>query len=52
MARTAQNMTTAEVASLEREQTPAAAAAAPAPTYERKVFAIRLPDGRLQLISQ
>ena len=46
MARNAQNMTTAQVATLQAEEP------APAPTYERKVFAIRLPDGRLQLISQ
>lgn len=47
MARTAQSMTTTQVASLQAEQAPA-----PAPTYERKVFAVRLPDGRLQLITQ
>ena len=46
MERTALNMTPAQVAALQSEQ------AAPAPTYERKVFAIKLPDGRLQLISQ
>jgi soluble lytic murein transglycosylase-like protein len=46
MARTAQSVTTTQVATLEAEQP------APAPTYERKVFAVRLPDGRLQLISQ
>lgn len=45
MARTAQNVTTAQVATLQAEEPPA-------PTYERKVFAVRLPDGRLQLISQ
>ncbi len=44
MERTAQSATPAQVATLQTEQ--------PAPTYERKVFAIRLPDGRLQLISQ
>jgi soluble lytic murein transglycosylase-like protein len=42
--RTARTVTNSEVASLEEEN--------PAPTYERKVFAVRLPDGRLQLISQ
>lgn len=26
--------------------------ATPAPTFERKVYAVRLPDGRLQLVSQ
>jgi soluble lytic murein transglycosylase-like protein len=46
MARTAQSMTPTQVASLQAEQPQ------PAPTYERKVFAVRLPDGRLQLISQ
>jgi hypothetical protein len=44
MERTAMRVTPAQVATLQAEQ--------PAPTYERKVFAIRLPDGRLQLISQ
>jgi soluble lytic murein transglycosylase-like protein len=44
MERTALSATPAQVATLQAEQ--------PAPTYERKVFAIRLPDGRLQLISQ
>lgn len=44
MERTALNATPAQVATLQTEP--------PAPTYERKVFAIRLPDGRLQLISQ
>jgi hypothetical protein len=44
MERTAQSVTPAQVATLQAEP--------PAPTYERKVFAIKLPDGRLQLISQ
>jgi Transglycosylase SLT domain len=44
MARTARPLTHAQVATLQVEQ--------PAPTYEREVFAVRLPDGRLQLISQ
>jgi soluble lytic murein transglycosylase-like protein len=44
MQRTALDATPAQVATLQTEP--------PAPTYERKVFAIRLPDGRLQLISQ
>jgi len=47
MARTAQSVTTAQVATLQAELPLPAA-----PTYERKVFAVRLPDGRLQLISQ
>jgi soluble lytic murein transglycosylase-like protein len=46
MARTAHTLTPAQVATLQEEQPP------PTPTYERAVFAIRLPDGRLQLISQ
>ncbi len=44
MERTALSATPAQVATLQTEP--------PAPTYERKVFAVRLPDGRLQLISQ
>lgn len=44
MERTALTATPAQVATLQAEP--------PAPTYERKVFAVRLPDGRLQLISQ
>ena len=47
MARTAHILTPSQVASLQAEpQQP------PAPTYERAVFAVRLPDGRLQLVSQ
>jgi soluble lytic murein transglycosylase-like protein len=46
MERTALNATSSQVATLQTEPQP------PAPTYERKVFAIRLPDGRLQLVSQ
>jgi hypothetical protein len=46
MERTARTVTTPQVASLQEETVE------PAPTYERKVFAVRLPDGRLQLISQ
>jgi soluble lytic murein transglycosylase-like protein len=44
MERTALTVTPAQVATLQTEP--------PAPSYERKVFAVRLPDGRLQLISQ
>ncbi len=44
MERTALPATPAQVATLKAEL--------PAPTYERKVFAVRLPDGRLQLINQ
>jgi Transglycosylase SLT domain len=46
MARTARSVTPTQVATLQAEQP------APAPTYERKVFAVKLPDGRLQLVSQ
>ncbi|HKR00086.1 MAG TPA: lytic transglycosylase domain-containing protein [Pyrinomonadaceae bacterium] len=46
LARTARSATPAQVAALQSEQPE------PAPTYERKVFAVKLPDGRLQLISQ
>lgn len=46
LARTAQSMTATQVATLQAEQP------APVPTYERKVFAVRLPDGRLQLSNQ
>ncbi|MDT4968766.1 MAG: hypothetical protein QOJ64_3503 [Acidobacteriota bacterium] len=46
MALTARTMTPAQVATLQEEQ-PAAV-----PTYERAVFAVKLPDGRLQLVSQ
>ena len=48
MARTAHTLTPAQVVKVETVQE----ASPPAPTYERKVFAIRLPDGRLQLITQ
>jgi soluble lytic murein transglycosylase-like protein len=44
MERAARTITPAQVATLQAEQ--------PALTYERKVFAVKLPDGRLQLISQ
>jgi hypothetical protein len=44
MERTARAAAPAQVATLQPEP--------PAPTYERKVFAVRLPDGRLQLVSQ
>ncbi|PYS48367.1 MAG: transglycosylase [Acidobacteria bacterium] len=48
MARNARTVTPAQAASLVNdEQT-----APPAPTYERAIFAVRLPDGRLQLVSQ
>ncbi|HEX8843430.1 MAG TPA: lytic transglycosylase domain-containing protein [Pyrinomonadaceae bacterium] len=46
MARAARALTPAQVATLQAEPP------APAPTYERAVFAVRLPDGRLQLVSQ
>jgi soluble lytic murein transglycosylase-like protein len=46
MERTARAATPALAASLQEEQPD------PAPAYERKVFAVRLPDGRLQLVSQ
>jgi hypothetical protein len=46
MARTARTLTPTQVATLQEEQP------APTPTYERAVFAIKLPDGRLQLVSQ
>ena len=48
MARNARTISPTQAASLvnEEQTTP------PAPTYERAVFAIRLPDGRLQLVSQ
>jgi soluble lytic murein transglycosylase-like protein len=46
MARTARTLSPTQVATLQEEQP------APTPTYERAVFAIRLPDGRLQLVSQ
>jgi Transglycosylase SLT domain len=45
MARTAHTLTPAPQATTPR-------AAPPAPTYERKVFAVRMPDGRLQLVNQ
>jgi hypothetical protein len=47
MERTASAITPAQVASIQSESAEPAA-----PTYERKVFAVRLPDGRLQLVSQ
>jgi len=46
MERTARTVTPTQVATLQAEQPESA------PTYERKVFAVRLPDGRLQLVSQ
>lgn len=47
MARTARTLSPSQVAALQTEpQQP------PAPSYERAVFAVRLPDGRLQLVSQ
>lgn len=46
MARNARTLSPAQVATLQAEQP------APTPTYERAVFAVRLPDGRLQLVSQ
>src|SRR5918911_5197711 len=47
MARHARNVTPAQLATLQAEPP-----APPAPNYERAVFAVRLPDGRLQLVSQ
>jgi soluble lytic murein transglycosylase-like protein len=47
MARTARTLTASQIATLQGEQQQP-----PAPTYERAVFAVRLPDGRLQLVSQ
>ena len=44
-ARTAALVTTTQAATLE-------AAQPPAPTYERNVYAVRLPDGKLMLVSQ
>ena len=44
-ARTATQVTTTQAATLE-------AAPAPAPAYERNVYAVRLPDGKLMLVSQ
>lgn len=46
MARNARTLSPTQVATLQAEQP------APTPAYERAVFAIRLPDGRLQLVSQ
>jgi soluble lytic murein transglycosylase-like protein len=46
MARAARTLTPAQVATLQQEQP------AQTPAYERAVFAVRLPDGRLQLVSQ
>ena len=47
MARSARTATPSQVAAMREEP-----AAPPQPTYERAVFAVRLPDGRLQLVSQ
>lgn len=47
MAQRARTATNAQLAAINEEP-----AAPPAPTYERAVFAIRLPDGRLQLVTQ
>jgi hypothetical protein len=44
-ARTATAVTTAQAAVLENAQTPA-------PLYERSIYAVRLPDGKLMLVSQ
>ena len=46
LARTANGASSAHMANFQGDQQ------APEPTYERKAFAVRLPDGRLQLISQ
>jgi len=46
MARNARTLSPTQVATLQ------AAQPAPTPAYERAVFAVRLPDGRLQLVSQ
>jgi hypothetical protein len=47
MARSAKTATNSQLAAINEEP-----AAPPAPAYERAVFAVRLPDGRLQLVSQ
>jgi soluble lytic murein transglycosylase-like protein len=47
-ARRAPVATRAQVAAIKS----AGPAAAPAPIYERNVFAVRMPDGKLQLVSQ
>lgn len=48
MARTAHTLAPSQVTKIETVQM----AAPPAPSYERQVFAVRLPDGRLQLVNQ
>jgi soluble lytic murein transglycosylase-like protein len=48
LARTAHTLTPVQVTKMETVQEAAPAA----PSYERQVFAVRLPDGRLQLITQ
>ena len=47
IARSARTVTPSQLAAVNEEPS-----APPPPTYERAVFAIRLPDGRLQLVSQ
>ncbi len=47
-ARRAPVATRAQVAAIKSAEQ----AAAPAPVYERNVFAVRMPDGKLQLVSQ
>ena len=46
MALTARTISPAQVATIQEERP------VPVPTYERAVFAVRLPDGRLQLVTQ
>jgi len=46
LAVTARPVTSSQIATLQQEQP------TPAPSYERAVFAVKLPDGRLQLVSQ
>jgi soluble lytic murein transglycosylase-like protein len=50
MARAAHTVAPSQVAKIGTAQETAPPAAAP--SYERQVFAVRLPDGRLQLITQ
>lgn len=46
VALSARSMAPAQVATLQKDQQPAV------PAYERAVFAVKLPDGRIQLVSQ
>jgi hypothetical protein len=49
LARTAHTLAPAQVV---KDETAHDVASPPVPTYERQVFAVRLPDGRLQLLTQ